>query len=137
VLDRYHAGWFSVTYWADVADLAAQAAELATPGAALSDAATAAQLSQLLQERHSIFHNRCGCRQQQVTNFTGRVVGLLQPHHYCYWELFDMLVNWQAWCACWCWQSLNTTHEALLQSACCCFYDVQAVPAHASAVDAE
>jgi hypothetical protein len=50
VLDRYHAGWFSMAYWADVADLAAQAAASSTYGGV-----TAATL---FQERHSIFFKR-------------------------------------------------------------------------------
>jgi hypothetical protein len=65
MLDRYHAGWFSMAYWADVAGLAAQAAGLATLGAATGGAAAAAHFLQLLQERHSIFYNRCGHRQPQ------------------------------------------------------------------------
>jgi hypothetical protein len=72
LLDRYHAGWFSVVYWADMADLAVQASEVNTTaaGASASAAADAApalagheskqHLQQLLRERHSIFYARCG-----------------------------------------------------------------------------
>jgi hypothetical protein len=54
MLDLYHAGWYSMAYWADMADLAMQAAS----SAAESPAAAKALAESLMKERHSIFFAR-------------------------------------------------------------------------------
>jgi hypothetical protein len=50
MLDLFQAGWYSVAYWADMADLATQAAD--------SPAAAETFVALLLQERHSIYFAR-------------------------------------------------------------------------------